>query len=219
MNGQKNIAIVFLLLFSLRCDAAEVYPKGADKLKLIELGQAVLMLMPRAGSNFYSWSSGSDIAWITDSIDSYPDGDSFRQGLMRINVLGVKSTILKKVPREVAWSVVYRGTKNPNFGVQSVVLEPGVEDGIGNCFGAAASGCTFNPLMSLAYSKITVNVLCVSHRIDGYAVGASLSAEGKKTVEALWATTGGSGGASTSMTLYVNGNMGDPCKSFHDFNE
>ena len=197
-------SFIFLLSFGSYCSAGGIYPKAADNLKQMELGDAVYMLMPNKGADFYSWSSGADIAWITDSIGSYADGDSYRLGLMRVNVMGVKSTILRKYPEELAWSVIYQGVSNPRFGVQSITLEPGVEDGKANCFGASATSCTFNPLMSLAHAGITVEVLCEADRIDGKVVGVALSARGKRTIQASWSTSGGSGGSSTSMTLFLS---------------
>lgn len=196
---------------------ANIYPPSIGKLKSVELGQAVLMFMPPSdGTKLISWAFQSDngVVWLDDSYKSAADGSNYRTGLMRINVDGVKSTILKKEIAELAWSVTYTGSSNPNFGVDTITLEPGIDDG-DQCFGSITENCTFNPLMSLAKANITVDVLCKTEQVDGTIVGLSLSENGKKSIQAIWLTSGGSGGQASSIKLLVNQSKNDVCKDSH----
>lgn len=189
------------------------YPPSAGKLKSIELGQAILMFMPPSETNQIDWSyqSTAGIIWLDDTYESAKDSSSnFRTGFMRINVEGIKSTILKKEVQELAWSVTYEGPINPRFGVDMITLEPGISDG-NQCFGATTGNCTFNPLMSLAHANIEVNILCKSE-VDGETVGLMLSAKGKKSIPAVLVTGSGSGGQSSSIALLVNKNADNLCK-------
>ena len=203
--------ISFVLLLASCSKQAEVYPKAASNLKEMELGQAIYMLMPSVSSGHIGWSYLSDsnkVFWLDDTYKTAPGGDlNFRTGLMRINVEGVKSTILKKVVKELAWSVVYGGPGNPNFGVQEISLSPGVNDGDANCFGSTTENCTFNPINSMVKEGIKVDIQCKSFE----SVGMELTAKGKKTIGAKWVTSGGSGGSSSWIELYVNSSPKNIC--------
>jgi len=205
------IAILVLnsVLFSPPADCSStesnIYPQTANKLESLELGQAILMLIPPAGTNYINWSyesNSDDIEWLDDTYKSNPAGThNYRTGLMRINVEGVKSTILRKKKIELAWSVVYNGNSpNPNSGVQTIELKPGTSDGEGICFGSTFENCTFSPLESLARANIKAKVICK----DLETTGLLLSAKGKKTIKAKWVTSGGAGGESSWLELLVN---------------
>ncbi len=182
---------------------SKVYPLAANELSSIELGKAVFMFMPPTGTSNIAWSfqhDNSNIAWLDDTYKSnYDATGNTRTGLMRINVDGVSPTILKKKKFELAWSVVFRSTANPNFGVQTIELAPGISNGNDECFGSTTENCTFNPLRSLAHANIKVEVLCKSVETTGLI----LSADGKKPIKAKWVTSGGSGGENSLIELLV----------------
>ena len=209
---KRLLAALLLSTLILACTQQEdVYPASAAKVKPMGVGKAIHMFMPDVGLKHIDWAylNKSDaIQWLDDTYKSNPDGTlNFRTGLMRINVDGTKSTILKKTVKELAWSVVYQGPGNPNFGVQEIDLKPGIDDGDANCFGSTTENCTFNPINSMAQAGIRVDVLCKSTEVTGL----ELSAAGKKTIKARMITSGGSGGSSSWIELYVNGNPSQLC--------
>jgi hypothetical protein len=218
---QRLFAGLLLSALIVACTQEEdVYPIGASKVKPMSLGQAVLMFMPDAGVKHIDWSylnKSNNILWLDDTYkfnQSNPDDSlNFRTGLMRINVDGVKSTILKKTVKELAWSVVYQGPGNPNFGIQMIALTPGIDNGDANCFGSTTQNCTFNPINAIAKEGIKIDVVCKSTDVTGSTevTGLELSAAGKKAIKARMITSGGSGGSSSWIEIYVNDNPSQLC--------
>lgn len=198
----RIFGVGLVVLSLLGCaDKEEVYPSAAQKLKPLELGQAIYLFMPNQGMRHIDWSYLSDSKSIVWLDDSYKSGNvNTRTGILRVNVDGVKSTILKKEVKELAWSVVYVGAGNPNFGVLEIDLKPGVDDGDANCFGSTTQNCTFNPISSMAKAGINVDVLCRSTFTTGYL----LSAKSKEPIRAKLVTSEGSGGASSWLEIYVS---------------
>ena len=114
-----------VLLLPIVALAQSVYPTTAQSLKPMELGEAILLLMPDKGANSVKWDhrAASNIQWLTEGWQSYEIGTTiFRDGLMRIHVKGKVSTVLKKQKQELAWTVSYSSDENPAFGVS--VLRP-----------------------------------------------------------------------------------------------
>lgn len=202
-----SFLIVVLTLTSGQC-FADVYPAKANQLKQVELGQAVLLFMPPQNSQFVDWAfqANGPVVWLTSSYSSNGNDATYREGLMRITVDGATSTILKHRVHELAWSVRYQGELNPSFGVQSITMEPGIDDGDANCFGAGTTGCSFNPLSSLIKAGVAVKILCQSNDAQNSITGLDLSASGKAPTTAQVLTSGGSGGESTEITLFVGDN-------------
>lgn len=191
---------------------ANVYPDSVKKLNSLELGELILFVMPPKDMSFIDWGylSNSKISWLDETYKSTstPQGTyNSRTGLVRVNVMGNISTILKKQTMELAWSVVYESYSNPKFGVEEISIRPGIDDGNGNCFGSTTDNCSFNPIKSFEFAKITYKQICKSSEKIGY----QLSAEGKKTIKAAWVTSRGSGGSSSWMELYMNPNKNDVC--------
>ena len=203
---------IFTLVFmTIACTKSEedVYPAAANKLKNIELGEAIYLLMPDENNGHIEWSYQSNnkiIYWIDDTYKTNDDSTySSRDGLMRINVKGVKSTILRKETKELAWSINYSNSiSNPKFGPQEIELKPGIDDGDANCFGSTVDNCTFSPIESLIASNIHFEIICKTGKTENWGTtGLLLSAKGKKSVKAKWFTDGGSGGSSSSMYIYI----------------
>lgn len=189
----------------------DVYPKAAENLISMELGEAVLMFMPPNNMQFVEWmfqSNSPKINWLDDAYKTNKEGSySSRTGLMRVNVDSVKSTILKKNNMELAWSVVLESYGNPKFGPEVITIQPGVVDGDANCFGSTTSNCTFNPFKSLSDANISAIKLCENSR----KVGLRLSAKGKRDVDAVWITDGGSGGENSWLELFILNERKDIC--------
>lgn len=186
-----------------------VYPSAASKLKNIELGEAIYMLMPDEDTKFLQWSHQSNnenIFWLNEGYKSTngENGYNSREGLVRINVQGVKSTILKKTLEELAWTITYINRSNPKFGPQVIELKPGLSNSDGICFGTNFDNCTFNPINSLIGRNINFDIVCKSKALENWGkTGLLLSAKGKKTIKARWQTDGGSGGSSSIIEIYV----------------
>ena len=203
------------LQFSPRTPKTEVnvYPDSVKKLSSLELGEVMLFLMPTKDINFIDWGylSNTKILWLDDSYKSTntPQGTyNSRNGLIRVNVMGNVSTVLKKQTVELAWSVIYESYANPKFGVEVITIKPGTDDSDGSCFGSTTDNCSFNPIKSLDFAKIKYRQICKSSEKVGY----QLSAEGKKTIRAAWINSTGSGGTSSWVELYMNPNKDDICE-------
>jgi hypothetical protein len=223
MNNVKNLLITALIAIVLALGYLQfnredlkpevnVYPSSVKSLNSLELGEVILFLMPPTGMNLVDWGylSNTKINWLDDSYKSIdtPQGVyNSRTGLVRINVMGNKSTILKKQTTELAWSVVYENYGNPKYGVEIITIKPGTEDSDGICFGSTAENCSFNPIKSFGMEKIKYRQICKSSE----KVGFELSAEGKRKIKAAWITSTGSGGSSSWIELYVNSGKEDIC--------
>jgi len=212
----SNIFFLFqmatLILVTTACtnSADDVYPSAANKLKNIELGEAIYMLMPDENIKSIEWSYLSNnkaIQWIDYSykISKGNNNYSSREGLIRVNVKNVKSTILRKQTKELAWSITYiNSISNPKFGPQQIELKPGIDDGDANCFGSTTHNCTFSPIDSLIASNINFKIICKTGSTSNWGTtGLLLTAKGKKSVKAKWVTDGGSGGSSSWLHIYV----------------
>ena len=224
MNNFKkyNKFAVYFLFFASFLDAyardINVYPASVSKLKNIELGEAIFLLMPDKSTKFIQWSFQSNndkILWIDDTYKIIESSNvASRDGLIRINVKGAKSTILNKELKELAWSIEYiNSISNPKFGPQKIILTPGVRDGNGNCFGSTADNCSFSPIKSLQSSNINFDIVCKTGSTENWGTtGLLLSAKGKKTVKMKWVTDGGSGGSSSWIEIYVGEQPEDMCE-------
>jgi hypothetical protein len=187
-----------------------VYPNIISSLNSIELGQAVLMLMPAVNQNFYDWDflSNGNIVWQNTSYDYYSSGEGAKRiGMLRINVMGTKSTILHATKQELTWTISYSTREAPKFGVSTVEIMPGIPDGNDACFGTGFENCSFNPLPSLAMAGITTDILCK----EGEITGLLLKANGKKPTLARWLTSTGSGGESSWIELLIKGDESRLC--------
>jgi hypothetical protein len=138
-----------------------VYPDAAKNIEPVELGQAILSFMPNENDGDINWnfrSNSKNIAWLDSPYVQNEDGVT-RTGLMRINVEGETSKILKKTSLELAWTVRYEAM-NSRFGVEKIYIAPGyahasLGDSNETCFGELFENCEFSPLKSLERSNIS----------------------------------------------------------------
>jgi hypothetical protein len=76
--------------------AEDISPESLSGKPSFELGDFVYSAMPDAGHGLsWDWQSNSDIVWA-DGVTQTASGMSLRTGFARINVMGVKSTVLEK---------------------------------------------------------------------------------------------------------------------------
>ena len=221
-----KILLFAVLLLPIVVLAQGVYPTTAQSLKPMELGEAILLLMPDKGANSVSWDhrAASNIQWLTEGWQSYPKVNSiFRDGLMRIHVKGKTSTVLKKQKQELAWTVSYSSDENPAFGVKKISISPGVPGLPGKggeiCFGSLYEGCAFAPQPSLNESGIRFKKLCErgvdgsSHVIGpGGVTGFELSHPNRSVSFMRWHQNSGSGGTTNHIELLISPKDGELCK-------
>jgi hypothetical protein len=188
-----------------------VIPKELQGRKQFELGELVLFLMPNSGERSVGWDFRADspILWKTAGYETTPrkDGTSSytRVGIVRVHVLGKKSTVLRQRVTELGWSVTYSNTSNPNFGPQEIQVEPGGWWAGGPCFGSTYSGCDFEePIGSLSHAGIIAINLCSKEEIGGRVSAFVLSHAGRRQTVMVWQTSGGSGGSSAWITLKLD---------------
>lgn len=206
--------LIFLFFAVPLSWGAGIYPSSVEKLPSVELGQAVLLLIPEKGSDdFVGWDllSEGPIEWLDEGyVPNAKDMQSkrayLRRGLMRINILGKKSTVLKKRKQELAWQVTYSNWGNPAFGVDLITLEPGTSDQI--CFFSNTDGCALDPIPSLKASGFSVKRICAP---SAYKTGYKLSHAKRKTIYANIIHHSGSGGISVYITLWVKGGESEVC--------
>lgn len=193
--------------------ASDTHPPEVKKLQSLELGQAILLFMPRVKeSQYVGWDfrSESQVAWLSNGYETREDGSVKRYGLLRVNVNEKKSTVLKKRKVELAWRVEYESNNLPKLGIEAITLGPGTPTEA--CFGELYSGCTFDPIPSLKASGIKVKILCgKKHQTSPVNIGFELSYPGRKKTFARYKWWGGSGGEQAFITLFVNGDKKSAC--------
>ncbi|MDO8754134.1 MAG: hypothetical protein Q7J80_09610 [Anaerolineales bacterium] len=183
----RILSLILLLSAAPLSWSGDVHPPSAKKLPSIELGQALLLFMPDEASKFVGWDfrSEAQIVWLSDGYETRKDektqNTSVRHGLMRINVNGKKSTVLKKKKNELAWRVEYESNNPPKLGIETITLGPGTPTE--TCFGELYSGCAFDPIPSIKASGIKVKVLCGGkHQISPIDIGLELSHPGRRKI-------------------------------------
>jgi hypothetical protein len=182
-----------------------------DTRPALELGQAVLLLMPDAGGSGVGWdhrAEAESIQWIDNPVRTWRDGAlgphmQRRDGAMRVHLMGRHSRVLRQRPEELWWLVQMEAIGDAGTGVQSILLAPG---GVGlapACVGPFAEGCGFDALPSLAASGIAAEALCEAadgeHRIRVYRL-----THPQRRPTLLQVSDGlETGVGPTSLTLYV----------------
>ncbi|MDE2420930.1 MAG: hypothetical protein KGO49_07110 [Gammaproteobacteria bacterium] len=198
-----------------------IYPDELKGKLSLELGQAVLLLMPPVGQRNIDWgylANSENISWIDNPYierngdDGAQQGTS-RTGWLRVNVLGVNSTILKKNLFELGWTVEYENDSDGRYDVDTITLEPGTDDGENNCFGRTTTGCSFDPRPSLLKAGIHFSLVCDKKDGNSEDKILLLSAKGKKNTYADWNQGFGSGGKTALLTLNLKGSNRTMCKA------
>lgn len=163
-------------------------------------------MQPTGDQPYFPWDTMaiSDIIWNPEGI-RYQDSMAYRNGAVRINILGQVSTVLKAQVVELAWKLSYFTHSNPGFGATQVVMSAG-GSGEGNaCFGVGNTMCSFDIEASLEESGLDFikEKVCAPNSqtfLDMYTV----SRQGYQEMHALLETNSGSGGASTTMWLTMD---------------
>lgn len=187
-------------------DGLSVMPRlleGKESYEVAELIEA--LMQPKGGSDSFPWDTlaNSGIVWSPDGI-SYVDGAAVRNGLVRVNVLGTVSTILRSRVEEIFWRIGLAGLQSPNVEADVIAIEPG---GVGDfsCFGIGSTSCSFDieeslEAIGLDYDKERLCSVSSQRGLDLYTIRKA----GYRNMYVAQETDAGSGGAKTtlSMTMY-----------------
>lgn len=187
-------------------DGLSVMPQMLEGKESYEVAELIEALMQPVGtSNGFPWDTmaNSDIFWNPAGV-SFEDGTAFRNGLVRVNVLGSISTILRSRVEELFWSISLAAVQNPSFGANVIAVEPGGVDEL-SCFGVMNTLCRFDIEESLRnsgldYHKGEICDVGLQRTLDLYIV----SKQGYRDVYLVQQTDAGSGGAKTTLSMTMN---------------
>ncbi|MGP8439959.1 hypothetical protein ACT2FY_32330 [Paraburkholderia fungorum] len=214
----SGVGLVCALTVSAATPAG-VFPQSLQGTQSNELGAVVLALMPPPGQQRigWDWQADSPIQWQNGYTQNPGATRSYRNGVLRINVMGNVSTVLRQHTDELGWTVTLYTDAPAKFGPDSIAVQPGLPDG-GQCFGTLYGGCTFNPLPSLKQAGITAKPLCAfdwqgrpTKSNGNFTRTYAVSAAGKAPALLQWMESEGSGGASTTLTLLLNSTPAKAC--------
>lgn len=202
----KVVSLVLCVLISIPVTVAAessreaIFPSSLSGKKSVELGEFIRASMLEKDENLgWDWRANSDIDWQDGITQVNSTGYSHRDGVARINVMGIRSSVLKNRKDEFGWRVSLRTMQPIKFGPESIELSPL------DCFGTLYDGCSFDPAESLKTAGIETKKVCSVHLngsnfSDTYLIRYS----GKEDMLLTWTNSGGSGGESSGVTLRKN---------------
>ncbi len=213
--------LLLLLLITMPWASLATTQESLDrailKAKSYELGQAILFFMPDRQQTRIGWDhrANSAIRWLDSPYisEKRPNGGEvfIRRGLLRVNVQGKLSTVLRQRKQELWWTVRLQTLQGPHLGVQEIGLEPGTPSE--PCFGHLYTGCAFKALPSLSAAGITWKEVCKSNQFGDQQLGYLLSHPLRAKTQVAISTSGGSGGRATWITLRLEGDPKELCKA------
>jgi hypothetical protein len=226
MNKNKLLPLTILIIsflsaFSVKADDMVRGTTNNETLngyRSFELGEAILLFMPNKNESVnWDYRIDSPVIWLTEGYTETGNYEkftekAFRKGLMRINVDGIKSTILRKNKEELAWRIHYSTDNEARFGVESIALsiDGGVNDDRESCFGNLYGNCVFNPEKSMLNYGIHFKKLCEHEGYTGY----ELTHPDKSKTLARTVLNYGSGGEESWFEIYFSKKAKDLCKSY-----
>ena len=181
-----------------------------------ELGTAIVLLMPDRGTKQYFWDhrANSDVVWFDDGYrtENWKNGEVAyaRRGLLRVNVHGRVSTVLKQRKLELPWTIRYESKGNPKFGVETISLAPGLPEE--PCFGSLYENCAFDVLPSLRYAGIVARQFCKSDGTQYSHVGFKITHPSRAPALMIHKTGWGSGGRDSSIELRLGTESSSLCE-------
>lgn len=202
----KVVSLVLCVLISIPVTAEAgssreaIFPSSLSGKKSVELGEFIRASMLEKGENLgWDWRANSDIDWQDGITQVNSTGYSHRDGVARINVMGVRSSVLKNRKDELGWNVSLQTMKPAKFGPEAIELSPL------DCFGTLYDGCSFDPASSLKAAGIDTKKICSVH-LNGsnFSDTYLISYSGKEDMLMTWGNSGGSGGEASSVTLRLN---------------
>ncbi|QFH71443.1 hypothetical protein FR762_17740 [Enterobacter sp. E76] len=107
---KRLITCITVSIFTVTCtpyavSGEDISPESLSGKPAAELGDFIYSAIPDTGKKLsWDWRSNSEIVW-EDGVTVTDSGMSLRTGFARINVMGVKSTVLEKRKNELGWEV------------------------------------------------------------------------------------------------------------------
>lgn len=185
-----------------------VDPPLAKSLHPLELGELLLAAteLPRDSIPWDFLSEKTDyVLWLTNGIKEEHHAKDWyrREGLVRVHVMDQWSTVLRNTKMELSWHFNLVAENSSRYGAQEIDIAPGPSQGDGACFGTIYNGCTFNPTPSMTKVGLHPVQYC-ENRIDAEngTKFFDVSYNGKSRFILGWASSGGSGGATTDLEIY-----------------
>jgi hypothetical protein len=195
-----------------------VFPRIAEKVQPVELSEFIANAVPENGVEKIGWDylSNSSIVWVSNGYENYGGTETWREGLVRIRVGGVASTVLRQKKEELAWSISLVTDGPPKFGPTFIKIEPGFDvseqvakqlggdltnGNSGICFGELFTGCDFTAARALASHRIRSTLVCKGEfnvKPDVYEIRVG----NKPPALLTYSWGGGSGGSSADIELH-----------------
>lgn len=191
--------------------------------KALELGDAILLLMPDRGTSsnvFWDHRADSIIYWLDSPTHTETEGCAAgrriclrRIGAMRMHVMGQPTNKLARRNDELWWTVRFEGAEDPKWGVSRIDLWPGNPPDVpAECRGAYFKGCAFQLRPSLRRAGIEARRVCGSISNIRSDEVFRLSHPKKRTVDIRVSTNSSSVGSHSSLTLFVGNDINSSCE-------
>jgi hypothetical protein len=186
--------ILVVIAISITPDAKAQNRSAIELSKLIE----VFLASPSVGLN---WSMGAgkstpQIVWTSSGTESQPNcGDymSCRRGTTRVLLNGKEMQHLRQRLEPVPWQLFMASESLAKFGPEKIIISPSCD----------TVECSFNFKKSLVNGKFVLTELCAAGPAPLRQIAYEVKQGGRVTY-AVVTESSGSGGSSTSLTLYPN---------------
>ena len=176
-----------------------VYPRSAQSLPPISLGELVFRAIPSEKTITWDALQIPAVRWLSEGIEYTPTGRPIRRGEARVRAHGVTAKMLRQKWEELAWGIELSSDELPKWGAKSIIIRPGF-DGNYSCFGTGFEGCAF-PATALQGSNLTLHKVCTagpgSNRSE---VFIARTVDGR-TATIIYNTNSGSGGTSNLVEI------------------
>lgn len=178
--------LAFFLAPTVLAENNDVFPKTAAKLKPIELGTLILLLMPNQNEQQVEWdveSENPSLGWVTAGVKKIQKSSLLeREALARIRINGTLSHILRERKKEAAWIVNMKSEMPLRFGPDEISIYRY----------ECSSWCEFiSPIDSLRLAGITATEVCKVHNLGEDKVVWRLSHPAKRMTILTSETYGG----------------------------
>ena len=176
---------------------------------IVELADLIVAVLPPNGFADVKWDYMVDnpiIDWQTVGIEPYrvetQGYGNYRLGLVRVQVAGVMSQVLRQKWEEMPWGVALRAPE-PRYGAEQGMPPQWIEVRAGNiytgdteCYGNDVKGCTFSVAQALDSPQLQSHPVCGTKPESGGGFGLiiqaySVSAAGKKPSLLVYRFSGG----------------------------
>ena len=204
---------------ALPAKVTPVYPAVLTGRPSVELGDFILSTMPDAASyspnvpwHDWDWAASDEhIVWQpefsrankSDFLEEDDAEDVRRKGLVRINVLGDVSSILRETRQELGWDVSLSAPLSARAGAWEIILAPH------ECFSVPYKNCSYEIGPSLAHAGITADLKYVSQADAGYDYSYILHHADKADTLLIDHQRWGTGGDSQTISIMDSNEISD----------